>query len=177
MPLLERVLHNANMLNVHELSPHDFVSLSPSAAAELAARVLAHFGEQNRQIESQAQAIQFKDAKIDRILFELRRLKAWRFDAKTERMNAEQRQLFEETLAADQADLEAQLAALKAVSRESGDTTDSNTRRQPKRQVATIASTAKPWELCPVEIHLVRLHDRVLGGRCATGIVMAIQPA
>jgi hypothetical protein len=108
------------MLNVHELSPQDFVGLSPAAAAELAARVLAHFGEQSRQIESQAQAIQFKDAKIQSIMFELRRLKAWQFDAKTERMNAEQRQLFEETLAADQADLEAQLAALKAASRESG---------------------------------------------------------
>ena len=122
------------MLNVHELSPQDFVGLSPAAAAELAARVLAHFGEQSRQIESQAQAIQFKDAKIQSIMFELRRLKAWQFDAKTERMNAEQRQLFEETLAADQADLEAQLAALNAASKESGDTTDSNTRRQPKRQ-------------------------------------------
>jgi len=124
------------MLNVHELSPQDFVGLSPTAAAELAARVLAHFGEQSRQIESQAQAIQFKDAKIQSIMFELRRLKAWRFDAKTERMNAEQRQLFEETLAADQADLEAQLAALKAVTKEDGDTTEANTntRRQPKRQ-------------------------------------------
>jgi hypothetical protein len=122
------------MLNVYELSPQDFAGLSPAAAAELAGRVLAHFGVQSRQIESQAQAIQFKDAKIDSIMFELRRLKAWRFDAKTERMNAEQRQLFEETLAADQADLEAQLAALKAVSKESGHTTDSNTRRRPKRQ-------------------------------------------
>ena len=68
-------LHNATMLNVHELSPKDFVGLSPAAAAELAARVLAHFGAQNRQIESQALAIQFKDAKIDSIMFELRRLK------------------------------------------------------------------------------------------------------
>lgn len=122
------------MLNVHELSPQDFVGLSPGAAAELAASVLAHVGAQSRQIESQAQAIQFKDARIASIMFELRRLKSWRFSAKTERMNAEQRQLFEETLAADQADLEAQLAALKAASKESGDTTDSNTRRQPKRQ-------------------------------------------
>lgn len=134
-------LHNANMLNVHQLSPQDFVGLSPCAAAELAAKVLQYIGQQSQhiaqqgqQIESQAQAIQFKDAKINSIMFELRRLKAWRFDAKTERMNAEQRQLFEETLAADQADLEAQLAALKAVSKESGDTTDSSTRRQPKRQ-------------------------------------------
>jgi len=52
------------MLNVHELSPQDFVGLSPTAAAELAARVLAHVGAQSRQIESQAHAIQFKDAKM-----------------------------------------------------------------------------------------------------------------
>ena len=111
------------MLNVHELSPEDFVGLSPAATAQLAARVLAHLGEQSRQIESQAQAIQFKDARIESIMFELRRLKAWQFDAKTERMNAQQRQLFEETLAADQAALEAQLAALQAASSDSGDTT------------------------------------------------------
>ena len=122
------------MLSVHELSPQDFVGLSPAAAAELAARVLAHLGEQSRQIESQAQAIQFKDAKIQSIMFELRRLKAWRFDAKSERMNAEQRQLFEETLAADQADLQAQLSALKAVCKVPDTTADADTRRKPKRQ-------------------------------------------
>lgn len=80
----------------------------------LLARVV---GEQSRQIESQAQAIGFRDAKIASITFELRRLKARQFAARIERMNAEQRQLFEETMAADQADLEAQLAALKAASR------------------------------------------------------------
>ncbi len=119
----------------------------------MAAKVLQHIGQQSQhiaqqgqQIESRAKAIQFKDAKIQSIMFELRRLKAWRFDAKTERMNAEQRQLFEETLAADQADLEAQLAALKAVSKESDDATDTNTRRQPKRQ-------ALPEHLKRVEHH------------------------
>jgi transposase len=137
------------MLNVHQLKPQDFVGLSPAATAQLAARVLEHIGQQSRQIDSQAQAIQFKDARIESIMFELRRLKAWQFDAKTERMNAQQRQLFEETLAADQADLEAQLAALQAASKDSGDTTDStdsNTRRQPKRQ-------ALPEHLKRVEHH------------------------
>ena len=144
------------MLNVHALSPQDFVGLSPAAAAQLAAKVLEHIGQQSRQIaqqgqqiDSQAQAIQFKDARIESIMFELRRLKAWQFDAKTERMNAQQRQLFEETLAADQADLEAQLAALQAASKDSGDTsdtTDANKRRQPKRQ-------ALPDHLKRVEHH------------------------
>jgi transposase len=128
------ISHNTNMLRVDQLSPQDFIGLSPTAAAELAERVLAHVGAQSRQIESQAQAILFKDAKIERITFELRRLKAWRFSAKTEHMSAEQRQLFEETLAADQADLEAQLAALKAATKEPGDTPDADTRRKPKRQ-------------------------------------------
>ena len=95
------------MPSVDQLSSQDFVGLSPAAAAELAARVLAHVGKQSRQIESQAQAIEFRDATIASITFELRRLKARQFAAKTECMNAEQRQLFEETMAADQADLEA----------------------------------------------------------------------
>ena len=122
------------MLSVDQLSPQDFVGLSPIAVAELAARVLAHVGEQSRQIESQAQAIEFRDAKIASITFELRRLKARQFAAKTERMNAEQRQLFEETMAADQADLEAQLAALKAACKVPHPPADADTRRKPKRQ-------------------------------------------
>ena len=95
------ILHNTNMPSVDQLSAQDFVGLSAAAVAQLAARVLAHVGEQSRQIESQAQAIAFRDAKIASITFELRRLKARQFAAKTERMNAEQRQLFEETMAAD----------------------------------------------------------------------------
>jgi len=128
------ILHNADMLSVDQLKPQDFVGLSPAAAGELAARVLAHVGEQSRQIESQAQAIEFRDAKIASITFELRRLKARQFAAKTERMNAVQRQLFEETMAADQADLEAQLEAMKADFKVPGNTPDADTRRKPKRQ-------------------------------------------
>lgn len=71
------------MLNVHELKAQDFVGLSPAAAAQLAARVLEHVGQQSQQIahqgqhiDAQAQAIHFKDARIESIMFELRRLKA-----------------------------------------------------------------------------------------------------
>ena len=122
------------MPRVDQLRAQDFVGLSRAAAAQLDARVLAHVGEQSRQIESQAQAIEFRDAKIASITFELRRLKARQFAAKTERMNAEQRQLFEETMAADQADLEAQLEALKAAFKVPSSTPDADTRRKPKRQ-------------------------------------------
>ena len=49
-------------------------------------------------------------------------------------MSAEQRELFEETLAADQASLEAQLKALQAQSGAQGPAVVVEPRRQPKRQ-------------------------------------------
>jgi len=105
-------LHNTSMLNVNELTAQDLRGLSLGAPTELAEQMLQRIGQQSKQIASQAQAIKFKDAKLERITFELARLKAWKFAAKTERMNAERRQLFEETLAAHEASLEAQLEAL-----------------------------------------------------------------
>ena len=122
------------MLNVHEFKAQDLQRLSPDALAEVATKLLQHIAEQGKLITTQAQAIKFRDVKIERITFELARLKSWRFAAKTERMNAEQRQLFEETLAADQASLEAQLVALQAQPGTQGEPAGVAPRRQPKRQ-------------------------------------------
>src|ERR1039457_2539821 len=58
--------------------------------------------------------IAWRDAKLEKITFELARLKRWKFGAKTEAMTADQRQMFQDTLLEDEADLEAQLAALQA---------------------------------------------------------------
>ena len=135
-------LHNASMLDMHDFKAQDLQRLSFDALAEVAAQMLEHIAEQSRhigkqsqQIDSQAQAIKFRDVKIERITHELARLKAWRFAARTERMNAEQRQLFEETLAADQASLEAQLEALQGQSGAQGQAAVAlEPRRQPKRQ-------------------------------------------
>jgi transposase len=127
-------LHNTRMLNVHELKAQDLHGLSPSSLAEVAAQMLQHIGQQSKQIAERDRAIKFKDAKLERITFELARLKAWKFAAKTEHMNAEQRQLFEETLAADEASLEAQLEALQAQAGVPTDTAPVEARRRPKRQ-------------------------------------------
>jgi len=105
--------HTANMPGIDELQAQDLSGLDLAALAEMATQMLAHIAEQSRQIDSQAQAIKLRDLRIERIMHELARLKAWRFGARTERMNAQQRDLFEETLAADQASLEAQLEALQ----------------------------------------------------------------
>ena len=91
------VLHNGCMLDVHAIKAQDLGRLSPQEMAALAQQMLAHIGEQSKRIDSQAQAIKWRDAKIESITFQLARLKAWKFGARTEAMNAEQRALFEET--------------------------------------------------------------------------------
>ncbi|HZY41363.1 MAG TPA: IS66 family transposase zinc-finger binding domain-containing protein, partial [Anaerolineae bacterium] len=129
------------MLDVHAIKTKDLSSLSSADFAKLAAQMLAHIaeqdshiGEQRKQLDSAAQAIKWRDAKIEKITFELARLKAWRFGAKTERMNAEQREIFEETLAADQASLEAQLEALQAQAGVKPAPEQRPAKRKPKRE-------------------------------------------
>ncbi len=144
------------MLDLHAIKPQDFAALSADDLAALATQMLAHIGEQSRhigeqdkRIDSQAQAIKWRDAKIESITFQLARLKAWKFGAKTEAMNAEQREIFEETLAADQASLEAQLAALGAGKADTPDAggSDKQQRRKPKRE--------------PLPAHLPRVDQRI----------------
>ena len=101
------------MLNVRTLNAQDLRGLAPEALVLAAEQMLQRIGAQSKQLDAQAQAIKFKDAKLEKITFELARLKAWRIGAKTEAMNAEQRQMFDEAMAEDQASLEAQLLALQ----------------------------------------------------------------
>jgi transposase len=130
------------MLDLHAMNAQDISALNPGQWASFAEQLLAQISEQSRhiaaqakRIDSDAQAIKWRDAKIESITFQLARLKAWKFGAKTERMNAEQRSIFEETLAADEASLEAQLAALQASAPAvDGKTPDKQPRRQPKRE-------------------------------------------
>ena len=129
------------MLDLHAVKSRDLKALSPTELSELASQMLAHIGEQtkhidalDKRIDSQARGIKWRDAKIESITFQLARLKAWRFAAKTERMNAEQREIFEETFAADHASLEAQLAALQANSTPGRAAPEKQPRRQPKRE-------------------------------------------
>lgn len=131
---------------MRDLQAQSLKALAPGVLAELAELMLAQLQEQSRHIERQARDIKFKDVKLEKITFELARLKAWKFSAKTESMNAEQRQMFEDALAEDQADLEAQLAALKAQLPQTPDGQDKKTRGQPRRQ-------ALPAHLRRVEHH------------------------
>ena len=135
-------LYSLCMLDPHAIKVQDISALNPSEWTSFAGQLLAqineqskHIAEQAKRINADAQAIKWRDAKIESITFQLTRLKAWKFGAKTERMSAEQRSLFEETLAADQASLEAQLGALQpSGSTQDRGTPDKQPRRQPKRE-------------------------------------------
>ena len=110
-----------DMLSMRDLKPQDLQGLSPEAVTALAAQMLRHIEHQARDLELKQTLIErkdrdiaWRDSKIDKITFELARLKRWKFGAKSEAMTADQRQMFQDTLLEDEADLEAQLAALQA---------------------------------------------------------------
>jgi transposase len=134
------------MLDVRALKAEDLQGLDPSAMAAVAAKMLAHIHEQALQlhqreqriehqaghIERQAREIKHKDARLEKITFELARLKAWKFGVRTEALSAEQRRLFEETLAEDEASLQKQLRQLQAELPQGSSSTSPP--RKPKRQ-------------------------------------------
>ena len=123
------------MLDVHQLKAEDLQGLDAESATKIAAlmlqRIEAMSAEHAQQLAERDQAIKFKDAKLQKVTFELARLKAWKFAAKTEAMTAEQRRLFEETVAEDEAALQAQLDALQGKTTSAPSDTE---RRRPRRQ-------------------------------------------
>jgi len=86
------------MQDLQSLTEEDLKGLPPEAIAALAQQML-------QRLRCQDSELRFKDAKIEKITFQLAQLKAWKFGAKTEAMSAEQRRLFEETLVEDEASL------------------------------------------------------------------------
>ncbi|WP_407068039.1 IS66 family transposase [Leptothrix discophora] len=109
------------MLDIRDLKVQDLQGLAPEAVAALAQQMLRHIeqqaGELQRkdwEIERKDRELALREARLEKVQFELARLKRWKFGAKTETMSAEQRRLFEETLAEDEASLQTQLDALRA---------------------------------------------------------------
>lgn len=115
------------MQSLHDLRDEDLQGLAPEAIAALAQQMLQRLRQQDSEIR-------FKDAKIEKITFQLARLKAWKFGAKTEAMSAEQRRLFEETLAEDEASLQAQLEQARGEASTPPAADGDNNKRKPRRQ-------------------------------------------
>jgi len=116
------------MLSMRDLKAQDLQGLTAEDLTALSAQMLEHIEQQARDLELQRRDLEVKqklierkdrdiawrDAKLEKVTFELARLKRWKYGAKSEAMDAEQRQMFQDTLLEDEADLEAQLAALRA---------------------------------------------------------------
>jgi transposase len=105
----------------------------PADVAALIKRLQQDNERKQNLIERQSCEIAWRDAKLEKVTFELARLKRWKFGAKSEAMSAQQRALFEETMAEDEASLLAQLAALKASHPETPDKPKAPPRK-PRRQ-------------------------------------------
>ena len=106
------------MLSMRDLQTQDLQGLSPEAFPALAAQMLQHIQHQADELQSTSRELQSKDrelhskdrelelkqklierkdrdiawrdAKLEKITFELTRLKRWKFGAKTEAMDAQQ---------------------------------------------------------------------------------------
>ncbi len=121
------------MQDLEGLSRAELNAMIPQLLSHIDEQI-EHIAQQGKRLDSAAQAIKWRDAKIEKILFELARLKAWKLAAKSERMSAEQRELFAETLAADQASLEEQLAALQATANPPPESSEPAHKRKPKHE-------------------------------------------
>jgi transposase len=122
------------MLDVTKLKADDLKGLDASAMAELATALLAQLAAKDDALARRDREILLKEARIERLTFELARLKAWRYGARTEAMNAEQRRLFEETFDEDQASLEEQLRALREEGEDKRPEPPTGDKRQPRRK-------------------------------------------
>ena len=90
----------------------DLTSL-PAEVAALIERLQQQAKVDAQELARRGREIAWAHLKIDKLNFEVARLRRWKFDAKTEAMTAEQRALFQDTMAEDEASLQAQLAELQ----------------------------------------------------------------
>ena len=138
------------MLDVRHLKAEDLQGLDAAAASRIATllldRVAAIDAEHGRQLSERDEQIKFKDTKLQKLIFELARLKRLEFGAKTEVMTADQRRLFEEALAEDEAALQTRIDALRGAKTPAPPAGEARTKRQPRRQ--------------PIPEHLRRVEHR-----------------
>ena len=80
----------------------DLTSL-PTEVAALIERLQQQAKADAQELARRGGELTLAQAKIDKLNFELARLRRWQFDAKTEAMTAAQRLLFAEALAEDEA--------------------------------------------------------------------------
>ncbi|MEC5196784.1 transposase [Xanthomonas campestris] len=132
----------------------------PQALRELACGLLAERDaalqvaqQQARTAQERERTITRRDAQVAALTTEIARLRRLQFSARTERMDPAQRELFQETMAADIAAVQAQLQAIQA----EGDDAPSTVQQRRK--------AASTWRK-PLPEHLERVEIRHEPGTC-----------
>ena len=87
--------------------------------------------EKQEEIAQRDRTLAERDAQIDRLTAEIKRLRRVQFAARSEKMDPAQRELFDETMAADIAAAEAQLQAMKAPSQPAAQPPRDKPKRRP----------------------------------------------
>ena len=95
------------MLDAAQIAPEQLAALGESELRELATRLLA-------RIERHTHEIDWRDAKLEKLSYEIAHLRRMKFSARSEQLNAQQKALFDESVDADIAALEAEREDLKA---------------------------------------------------------------
>ena len=94
------------MLDASQIDPSLLSALGESQLRELATRLL-------EQVQRSKHEIDWRDAKIEKLAYEIAQLRRMKFSASSEQLNAQQKALFDESVDADIAALEAELETLK----------------------------------------------------------------
>ena len=107
------------MVDIAQIAPESLDDLDAAQLRELTRALMARSERE----------IAWRDAKIDKLTFEVAQLRRLKFDRSSEQLSAEQRALFEEAVDGDIAALDAQLAELRATRQPAVE----DERRVPKR--------------------------------------------
>ena len=96
-----------------QIDAHTLATMADAELRTLAQQLLVRIEQEAQRAEQASKAIALRDAKIDKLSFELAQLRRIRFGAKSEQLDTQQRPLFEEAVQADIAALEEELAELQ----------------------------------------------------------------
>lgn len=102
------------MSSLPQIDAQALAFMGPDELRALTAQLLQRIEQDAQRADQASQAIALRDAKIDKLSFELAQLRRIRFGVKSEQLDAQQRPLFEEAVQADIAALQEELAELKA---------------------------------------------------------------
>ena len=95
------------MIDITQIEPTQLDELSAEQLRELTRALLERSGRDEREIV-------WRDAKVDKLTFEIAQLRRMKFDRSSEQLGVEQRALFDEAVDGDIAAIDEQLAALQA---------------------------------------------------------------